>query len=558
MTEKLIKIVSGIFAIIWCIVIFTEYWRYNPNYEKAIEHFQYFDLLIVFLVIGAGTSWGLSKKKDFKYVNGLSIFGGILLVDILTVIFCYGKMDSLKLTLGGLFSHLSIFIGITSAIFIVYLLCRVLGQLFTNIFPLNISTLDLPIIQTVLGTMIVTFAMFFLGVGGGLAPFILIPLALLVLAINWRMTWVVLKNSLFKSIKVNQLNTLGVFSFLFLGLFLTFDFAQILRPFPAGTDSINLYVNLPVLISDYSGLVAGNQPYNWSLFMSLGLVLFGRLDVVLALSFLGGFLALIALFRLSRKWLDINYSALCLLLFFSVPMINFLSYMDMKIDMALLFVSLCILLLLYNYIVPVHSTNTAKQKITPVKYKAKASQSKRPNKKTTVDYSLKAKKFFKSRIPKGLIENRLLIIMGLLAGFGFGIKLTLLFFVFALVTAIWYAKGGIIAFLSAFFLALGLTFLFQLDAQPQLRQFHESVSVLQWVLLIIGLGLLAYLFVKQKQIILPVLKSSVILGGFFLLPIIPWLGKNYIETQKLSVDALLNGKKSTPVLDLNALEKKLK
>ncbi|MGK0363799.1 MAG: hypothetical protein ACI85O_000852, partial [Saprospiraceae bacterium] len=387
------------------------------------------------------------------------------------------------------------------------------------------------------------------------------PLLILILAVNWRATIEIIKKSLFKPLNIEGLNTIGVFCFLFLSLFLIFDFAQILRPFPAGTDSINLYVNLPKLINDYSGLVAGNQPYNWSLFMSLGLVVFGRIDVVLGLSFLGSFLALIALFRLSRKWLDINYSALCLLLFFSVPMVNFLAYMDMKIDMALLFISLSVLLLFYNWLVPPTISSIVKKvEKKNLGKKGKGVKSKQVKKRLQSSppfYLVKTKTFFAKKIPPVFIQNRLLVLMGLLAGFGFGIKLTFIFFFFALVTAVWFAEGGLLTFLSAFFLTLGTTFLLKLDAHPLLRSFHKSVDILQWILLVIGLVMAVFLFIKEKEIMIKLLRSSVILSLFFLLPIVPWFGKNYAEAGTLSVEALLNGKQATPVLNFKEIEQKM-
>jgi len=564
MKEKITKVISGIFALIWCTVIFTEYWHYNPNYSRAIQLFQYSDLLIIFIIIGAAFSWFISRprKAPLKFINGLSLFGFMLFLDALTLSFFYGKVEQLNISTAGMMAHLGLFTGVAFCVYLIYLVSRVLGYCLTTIFPIKVSISDLAIIQVALGTASLTFVLFFLGILGALNIFIVAPLLALILAVNWRITIDIIKKTLFKSIKIEGLNTLGVFCFLFLGLFLIFDFAQILRPFPAGTDSINLYVNLPKLINDYSSLVAGNQPYNWSLFMSLGLVVFGRIDVVLGLSFLGSFLALIALFRLSRKWLDINYSALCLLLFFSVPMVNFLAYMDMKIDMALLFISLSVLLLFYNWLVPPISdpVKVKKETKTVIKKgkKIKTKQKQKTFQVITPSYLIKSKTFFAPKIPTVLIQNRLLILIGLLAGFGFGIKLTFIFFFFALVSALWYAEGGLLTFLTAFFLTIGTTFLLELDAHPLLRSFHQSVDVVQWILLAIGLLMAAFLFLKEKATMIKLVRSSLILSICFLLPILPWFGKNYAETESFAIEDLLNGKEATPVLDFKGIKNKLK
>ncbi len=534
MRDKILKLIFAGFAIIWMVIIFSEYWRYNPSYGKAIQLFQYYDLLILFVGLGALMSWYIKKpgKKVIKYVNGLSIFFGMLFLDIIAVNRFCAKTNGMDFTVDGLFSHLGHIIGVSICIFLVYLVVKVLGELFTAIFPVKILNADLSLIQVALGIMVFTSLLFCLGVIGLLNGFVLIPICLLVLIIYWKHSYQITKKTLITPIKVaNDLSALGIFCFLFLSIFLILNYVQILRPFPIGADSLRLYVNLPTLLAEYGGLVDGNQPYNWSLFMSTGLTVFGRIEIVLGLSFLGGLLSLFALWQLSRKWLDVNYSALVLLLFYSLPMISFLSYMDMKIDMALMFVSSCILLLFYNWIVPVKSEQTLHRTRGPGLTKANS--------------------FFKNHIPPILKKNGILVLMGLLTGFAFGIKLTILFFFLALFSSLWFFKGGKIAFIASFFLCFAAIFILKLDTQPGLRQFHNSVDNLQWILLAIGVGSLVYLFVRQKKKLLELITYSLIIVSFFALPILPWLGKNFSETQKVSISSLLNGKQASPIFKVD-------
>ena len=530
MQNRAIKLVFSVFTVIWMVVIFAEYWRYNPNYSKAIELFQYYDLLMLFIGLGAAVSWFILKprQKPIKYLTGLSAFLAILLLDVIAVNRFTAKVSGIDFTMNGLFSHLGHIIGVAGCLFLVYLFVRVIGGVVLAIFPPKIAKSDLPLIQVSLGIMSLTLIMFFLGLLGLLNAFILAPLCLIVLGFYWRHTFQYFEETLLKPIEIpKELNVLGIFSFLFIAVFLILNFVQILRPFPIGSDSLRLYVNLPSLIADYGGLVDGYQPYSWSLFMSVGKVIFGRIDVVLGLSFLGGFLALIALFRLSRKWLDTNYSALVLLLFYSLPMTSFLSYMDMKIDMGLMFITLSIFLLYYNWIAP-EKTEQAENIIKGIGLQ-------------------KAKSFCKNKIPTVLIQNRILVLIGLLAGFAFSIKFTFLFFFLALYCAFWFFKGGRLIFIASFFLCFAVIFLFQLDAQAGLRQFHQYVGILQWCLLSIGIGLLAYIYIKQKKRLVDVITYSLIIGSFFLLPMLPWIGKNFSETGQVSVTSLLNGKMASPV-----------
>ena len=360
------KVIFGILSAVWIMLTFVIYWQYNPYYYSAFQFFQYFDLSMILFLLGGGIIWGIqkSKKKSLHYLNGMTLFGGALLLDIIITILFYGKVDSMELTVKGIVLHLSQFIGVAACLFLIYLVIRSFGILFTEMFPIKIRKSDFPIIQTAIGILILVQILFILGIFHVLYSFVLIPIFLLLLILTRQKVFQLIKNTLFKPIILpKNLNAVGIYSFLFLLFFLVTDFVQILRPFPLGTDSINLYANLPNLIGDYHGLVDGHQPYNWSLLMSLGLTIFGRIDVVLGLSFLGGLLSLLALFQLSRKWLNVNYAALCLLLFFSVPMINFLSYLDMKTDMGLLFILLSAVLVFYNWIIPPKLEKDAKRKI---------------------------------------------------------------------------------------------------------------------------------------------------------------------------------------------------
>lgn len=563
MTEKLTKIISGIFAVAWTIIILSEYWRNNPFYGKALEYFQYADLLVVFLLIGAVLSWGISKvkKKPIKFINGLTVFVGLLILDVITMMLFYGKVASINLDGSGLFSHLGHLTGVAAAVFLVYLAVRAIGQILTTIFPIKIATTDLPVIQVALGIMTLTGLLFLLGIFGLLTNWVVIPILLILLLADPHGTFQVIKKTLFQPLKITKnLNVFGVFSFLFLGVFLLFDFVQILRPFPAGTDAINVYVNLPKVIGESGELVSGHLPYNWSLFMSLGTVVFDRIDVTLALSFFGGFMAFRVLYQLSRKWLSINQSAFCLLLFGSLPMTNYFLFQDMKIDLGLLFLTLCVLLLFYNLLVPPKG-HSAKQSSTdktiPLKNR---NRTKQKNKKPlfglqSARWLIAGKNFFSARIPSVLKENRILVVMGLLGGFAFGVKLSFLFFFMALVAGIWYSENGIFAFTAAFFLIFGTVFLLKLDAQPHLRAFHKNVDVLQWALMVIGMGLTAYLFFTKRKSTINMLKKTLILGLVFLLPILPWFGKNISETNKISIYRILNGKKAAPELDMKELKK---
>lgn len=524
-----------IFAIAWSIIIFSEFWQYDKSYSQSLRLFQYYDLLTIFFVLGLTIYWILTKRKNniFKYINGLSIFSSLLVLNLIIISIFYGKLNGLDLKTSSLFTHAGHFIGVSCCIFFVYLIARVLGILFTNITRIHIPTMDQACIQVAIGIMIFTSFLFLLGICGLLNIYFLLPVCLIILLVYWRFTLKVIKEVLITPIPISpNINLIGILSLLFLSVFLVINYTLILRPFPMGTDSLNLYINLPSLLNDYQTLVSGNQPYNWSLFISTGLIIFGRIDIVLALSFTGGVLALFTLFKLSRKWLDINYSILVVLIFYSFPMINFLSYMDMKVEMGLLFFTLAILLFFYNWL----DKNKTINKKSPI-----------------IGIGLKtANTYLNKWTPTLLKQNSTLVVIGLLLGFTFGIKITTLILFLTLNCAIWYYKGGVLSFFTSFFLSFAAIFILRLDNTPGLRRFHDLVPILQKTLLVIGICLLVYTYIRNKNKLKQLVIYSSILGVFFLLSVLPWLGKNYVETGQHSIHSLINGQKDTPTIKLNS------
>ena len=235
MQNRAIKLIFTIFSAIWMVIIFSEYWRYNPNYSKSIEFFQYYDLLILFVGLGSLASWFLLKprSKPIKYLNGISVFLALLFLDGLAINRFMAKINSLDFTINGLFTQMGHIVGVVFCLFFVYLVVRVIGGVFTSIFSTKIAKVDLPLIQVALGIMFLTFLMFLLGLIGLLNPFVLVPLFVIVLAFYWRHTTQYFKDALLKPIAIQKdLNVIGIFSFLFLAIFLILNFGQILRPFP--------------------------------------------------------------------------------------------------------------------------------------------------------------------------------------------------------------------------------------------------------------------------------------------------------------------------------------
>ena len=146
------------------------------------------------------------------------------------------------------------------------------------------------------------------------------------------------------------------------------------------------------------------------------------------------------------------------------------------------------------------------------------------------------------------------MLLGLLTGFGLGIKLTTVYFIFALVCGLWYVKAGRRGFFAAFLVCMLLVFLLKIDDFGGLRQYHLGVAQLQWGVLLAVVFLLAGIFVENKKALQSSIAKTLVYGSFVALSFLPWLVKNYAESGSLSPQVLMNGVDASPAINLQLLE----
>lgn len=549
MLQRIVKGVILCFAVCWTMVIFTGYWHHNPGYYGTIKYFQYYDLLFGMGIIGGLLSWLVSRiktKRTWNFFNGLSILLVFMIADVLIVGLFYSKALPGVLSLAGLLTQLGYLLSITACTFSVFLVCYSLGRSIYPIIQPTVKENERAVIQIALGLVCFILILFLLGALGLLKGLILVPIMVTILGVNSKQTLQLLRNIFLQPIRLNQkLNAIGIYSSLFLGLLVLLNTIHILRISPTGFDAMTLYVKLANLIYDHEGLVAGYQPYYWSLFMSVGLVAFQKMEVVLSLSALGGLLSVYALFQLSRRWLDINFTFLAVLLFYSAPLVHFQAALDLKTDLGMLFFLLCILLLFFNWMeAPQLAANSLKTSTEKTNESA--------------DSSTSLSSLISKYTPSFLKENKLIALMGLFAGFALGIKLTALIAFLSLIIIIWYVRSNNLGLITAFCLTIfGVLFL-RLDDVQLLRQYHLGATQLQWILLLAGVGCLLILWRRDKTKLWKTLQYSLLLGSFFLLPVLPWFVKNYSETNRLSTTELLNGAQASPRPNIDEVERKWK
>ena len=453
------KLYTGLlitFSIFWVSFVLLDYIQKHPQYAFNYQFFQYWDLFaIVFshAIIG-GVLFHFFKSKLSNLVRGgIVIIPGILLV-ALTYTLALNKTTALTLNklvptpakFSEIIYILMNYFKVGLQVFFIILSSYSVGRWLVSKTPLELKPASNTAISIGTGIMTIVMIAFVLGIFKALYWFTLGPVLIACFALNYKNNLTFVKNITVAPIKPSKhLGFIGVCSLLLLLFVVQLNLAQNISPFPKGFDSMALYVKLPTIINDYHGLVRGYQPYNWSLLMSFGLILFNSLETVLALSYVGGVLCLLGLYAIGKDILKMNqnYILLSLLIFYLIPSVGFQSFQEQKVDLGLLFIVLCLVLLLFGWIKSLRSNKYIEENIHPELTKLRPELS------------------------------PYIILMGLFTGFAFGIKLTTLFSYFSIVAIIWFIEFGFIGFIGSSLLCCFAILLVKLDDMLSLIHISE-------------------------------------------------------------------------------------
>ena len=325
MGKTVYKGVLLFFISFWAIFILLDYWQQHPNYAQIIDLFQYTQLFLTLLGSLLFSYVIFFKVKSLKAVtfikNGLGLFLLCLFLILLSLFFYLGKTNTTSvLTEGSIFQYLGKIILTTLEIFLIMWSAYSYGDLLLKrFFNWSKSGIVVAMISIATGIMIIVYLAFFAALFHMLKWFVILPILILPLLLNYKEALRFLKNSTIGPLNISsKFNLFGYFSLFCLLWLVSLNFVQILGPMPLGWDSLTLYANLPNLLYDYEALVKGYQPYNWSLFMSLGLVAFGSTELMLSISWLGGILSLFILYGIMRDY----YKADDNFIFFAFPFLS--------------------------------------------------------------------------------------------------------------------------------------------------------------------------------------------------------------------------------------------
>jgi len=197
--------------------------------------------------------------------------------------------------------------------------------------------------------------------------------------------------------------------------------------------------------------------------------------------------------------------------FYSFPIVIWLSKFDAKIDLGLLFITLCCVLLLTG----VSKWNSSNE--------------------------TEGRKF-------SFISNEMIfwILCGSLLGFTMGIKYTALLNIFAFLIIIFYKNAGKFAAVAVFFLNFALIFLLDL---PSFGAFEQDLMLLR-VGVPLTLAVVAIGFALKQNItgMGKAFRNSLAFGMAIAILFAPWAIKHVVENQSVSVESILTGKSALPDL----------
>lgn len=297
--------------------------------------------------------------------------------------------------------------------------------------------------------------------------------------------------------KEYSISPLSFFLVVMLFLLLSSTLGHLIRPIPIGWDDISVYMNIPKLLAEGGKAITGYGMYNWGLVMSLGFLL-GGTSYALSLSFLGGVLALYAVYVLVRELLkdedDANtYALLGVSILATTPMILFQMGEDLKVDLAMMFFTLVAIIITLGWV------RNTELRTWPVS-----------------------------------------ILIGTLLGVAMGIKVTALLVVLLVGAMIAVVAGGgwflmaLLGFFSIVALGLHLPALSGITISTGVEQVLLAISSAIGIIGVVGA-------IVQKK----VHWRETMLGGVIIVAIIammiPWLGLHYYSYCAESCDHVLSG-----------------
>ncbi len=505
------------FSVIWILAIFSDYWNKHLLHKLGIEHFSHWTYAAILLILTAGTGYILTNSNKARFFNLMKSRVMMLPYFILMLVILYcvnAKYTQLPIdiaSVGAVFWK-----GLYSSVLLilVWLAPYSLGNLIRRKIGVKYASDESFTVDLVIGLACYSLILFVLSIIKVLyLPTILI-LLFACLGVNYKHIWQFTKTKILSPPETN-LTWLGWILISIILVIFSLNYFSDLVPFPNGFDSRNYYMNVTKLISTNHGMVSGFQAYPWQLFMAQGHTLTGGGGMLPQLISMSSVLfILIGAYELCTKYLNISKqnAYLALALFIITPAVQNHLFIEIKVDLGLVLTQVALLILVMDHL----------------------------------------HKYKNSQVLPSIMD---IILLGFITGYGVSIKTLNFYLIFALIVALWSLVFRFKGFVATFFLSIGAILLAKFDSVTGMNQYHQSIEIIKFGTLLIGLGGLVWIAVTQMQTLIKATKTSVIYIGVMLLTFSPWLVKNMVDTKSMNPSTLIKGKDPGPDINMQLIRK---
>lgn len=502
------------FGAIWTLLVFVSYMGLHPYYGLFLQDLPNIDILLALAVSGAGAWWWQRSRK--KPVRGWMIYAFVMIMEVLIFLIYANREDIFT---NSPAAHLPYFLGynllIQAAVLYLFLVQLALGDLLLSRLPLSIGKASQPVVKLAFGLSVTGFVLVILGLTGLLNKWVLWGLTVLPVVLRYKFLMHFLQQLFWAPIKSGVKTGWGIVPVLLLLAGVAINLLTSIKAFPIGFDAVALYMNRSHLIAEYGALIAGGQADAWPLWTSLGELMFGSVTISIFLSHAAMLLCIWAVFRLARLMFSREASWLVVTLVYLNPAFSFHAAHDAKVDLGFLFIVLATLLALFD----------SRQHQDEVKPSVGMPSSNRQTELATW------------------------VLAGWLSGYAFGIKYTAIMFIIGIMAVLFRWNWGWRGAAGLFLTALGGLFLAGIDQFGYMELGDTPTFTFSLISIGLGLPLLVWGMIRNRAAITGTASVMAGFGLAALLSFSPWMVKNGLEHDQISLNNLLVGQASTVMLD---------
>lgn len=500
------------YVMAWIAVVAAEYLHRNPHYVRSIVDSELLMLLLPLLLVALVGAWVCARAgtglrglvspgltMTMARVRGLALYL-IVLASAIGVFAVFGERQGAFRE--GLLPAVLHFAGFSlvvhAAVFLIVVAAFVAGDRVLRLLSMPLGGMSRTLVAIALGFSVIGLMLFVLGAAHWVSRWTVGATLALILIPGARGALRFLRSALITPLPAATLNIWSALAVFVLLVFIGLNLTSALIPFPLGFDALRLYANNAHLISEYGSLTQGGQAYNWSLIASMGYTLFDSTPVALTLFVMPGILAVAAIWRLTRLVLSPGLAITAAALAYTIPVVTWQSSGDQKVDLALLYVVVTVVLVVAAHLRKVRALR-----------------------------------------PRQMVI--LCVVAGWLLGFAFGIKYTAAFALIGVFALLAWHHMGKWAWWAAVMLGFAAMFLGH-DVRFGAVLSESASRQLMLITGAVGAGLLIWAGMRSRGGRMMLLKHGGVLAGAAFLAFSPWMIKHFIENNRVSLAAALEGK----------------